>query len=812
MQVMRQPFVIVAFVVMSATLVRCSGSDAVKDSTDTSPAFPSDSSSETDTAAAPSDSGDSLDTNDPVTTASSDSGTSDSATQSGDGPDTGTAASDSDSATGTAAIGEFLVTHTLDADGGLSLSVAHKDEPERPIWETPPGQPFLAARLVKTTFEQWHGSFTITEKQQDKCGAQTVDSLLAGAKRFVVTGGFEGCEVRYGFTLTPASARQLAFDVSLNDAPVPGSKNAVWRASLLYSSDPDEGFFGFGEQYTHFNLKGRKLPILVQEQGHGRGLEPLSTLLNTFGKGAAGDWYTTYSPVPQYITNTNRCLFLENYEYSTFDFTDDDLVTIEPDAGNIRGRIVYGKSPLELVEEYTTFSGRMPPLPDWMGQGAVVGLQGGSEVVRSTLAMLDEHDIALAALWLQDWVGQRETTLGTRLWWNWEVDRRTYPDWEGLVAELNDRGVRVMGYLNPFLTDAKDKPGVEHNFYPDAVANNYLLRDLNGKPKLIESGGFSGALVDFSNPEARAWLKGVIQDQLIGKGLAGWMADFGEAVPFDTMPFSGESPRTYHNRYPEEWAALTREAIEEAGALGEIVSFHRTGFRRGPASSTLFWVGDQLASWDQNDGIKTALVGLLSSGLSGYSINHSDVGGCIAFDYVVLKYLRTAELLVRWMELNAFSPVFRNHEGNNPEKSGEQIYSTPELLDAMARFTKVFVAMSDYRKGLLREASERGWPVVRPLLLHYPEDPEVWKLDHQLMLGSEILVAPVLDEGAKVVEAYLPKGEWVHLFTGHTYGSKASGVWVTIDAPLGEPAAFYKSGSAAGESIRQTLLTEGIAR
>lgn len=138
------------------------------------------------------------------------------------------------------------------------------------------------------------------------------------------------------------------------------------------------------------------------------------------------------------------------------------------------------------------------------------------------------------------------------------------------------------------------------------------------------------------------------------------------------MFWLGEDPVSAHNRYPELWAKLNREFVDEWRSMchaedkeedeNSLVFFVRAGFRGSPKWATLFWEGDQMVSWQNNDGIKSAVVGLLSSGLSGFAFNHSDIGGYCAVNLPIIKYQRSEELLLRWMELNAFSTVFRTHE------------------------------------------------------------------------------------------------------------------------------------------------------
>ena len=281
------------------------------------------------------------------------------------------------------------------------------------------------------------------------------------------------------------------------------------------------------------------------------------------------------------------------------------------------GQILSGNSPTELIKQYTEYSGRMRQPPDWLTSGAVVGMQGGTKKVRGLHRRLEELDAPVAAFWLQDWVGRRQTGFGSQLWWNWELDREHYPGWKKLVTDLENDGTRVMTYVSPLLADPSEKENVRRDLFREAERNGYLVENRAGEPYMGRITDFSAAHVDLTNPEARAWIKDVIKQNVAGNGASGWMADFGEGLPYDAVLYSGADPRRYHNRYAEEWAAVNREAISELGRGDDLVFFNRSGFTRSPRHSTLFWLGDQMVTWDGHDGIKTAVTGMLTSGLSG---------------------------------------------------------------------------------------------------------------------------------------------------------------------------------------------------
>ncbi len=695
-------------------------------------------------------------------------------------------------------VGEFVVTLN-EGDAGAVIRVVRHDQPGRTLWRSIPGQSFVTAARGQESVRDSHAHFTVEDEIEERLIDQSVDRIEEGGEELVISGRLAGGEEAAGYTLSfaPASDGRLLFVAEVEEP--------YNRVYLTYASSSGERFFGFGTQYTYFDLKGRKVPIFVQEQGIGRGAQPI-TLAADLQAGAGGDWHTSYALAPHYITSELRSLFLENYEYSAFDLRDEDLVQVEVFSGRMAGQIVAGDSPAELIEAYTEYAGRMPPLPDWIASGAVVGVQGGTREARRVYDRLRAFDTPVAALWLQDWVGQRETSFGTRLWWNWELDEDHYPGWDRLLADLDRDGVRVMSYINPWLADPAEKGGARRSFFEEAEREGYLVQNQRGEIYMLDQTDFSAALVDLTNPAAREWMKDILKEDLLGSGVSGWMADFGEGLPYDAVLHSGESPRTYHNRYPEEWAKVNREAVEEAGLGGEAVFFVRSGFTRSPAYSTLFWLGDQMVTWDEHDGIKTAVVGLLSSGISGYSLNHSDIGGYTTIDSFPLRYHRSKELLLRWTELAAFTPVFRTHEGNRPGVN-HQVHTDEETLRHFSRFAKVYAAWGPYREELMQQAAETGLPVVRHPFIHYPDDPEVYGLRYQFMVGTEFMVAPVLDRGAESVEVYLPAGRWVHLWTGEVYGSggTGTGVYETVEAPVGEPAVFYREGSEAGIRLRTEL-------
>ncbi|KAI5006674.1 hypothetical protein ZWY2020_033917 [Hordeum vulgare] len=596
------------------------------------------------------------------------------------------------------------------------------------------------------------------------------------------------------------------------------------RVFLTYASDRDERFYGFGEQFSYMEFKGRRVPVLVQEQGIGRGDQPITFAANLISYRSGGNWSTTYAPSPFYMTSKMRSLYLEGYDYSIFDLTKPDRVQIQVYGNSVQGRILEGESPTELITSYTGSTGRPPVLPRWITSGAVVGMQGGTDAVRRVWSQLQDHDVPVSAFWLQDWVGQRKTAIGSQLWWNWEVDDDHYAGWKDLIRDLRSDGVRTMTYCNPCLVPVCEKGNARRHLYEEAKELGILVRDEAGEPYMMPNTAFDVAMLDLTNPEACSWFKGILRG-MADEGVSGWMADFGEGLPLDARLHSGEDPVAAHNRYPELWARVNREFADECKPEEGLVFFVRAGFRESSRWAMLFWEGDQMVSWQANDGIKSSVVGLLSGGLSGIPLNHSDAGGYCTVDLPLLRYRRSEELLMRWMEVNAFTVVFRTHEGNKPG-SNCQFYSNSRTLAHFARCAKMYKAWEFYRIHLVKEAAEKGLPVARHLFLHYPEDRRVQELTYQqFLVGTEMLVVPVLDKGRTAVTAYFPTsdgGSWRHVWTGQEFGggrrsghgsvgeATVHGFEAEVSAGVGCPAVFVRVGSPVGERFTRNLRDLGV--
>ena len=360
--------------------------------------------------------------------------------------------------------------------------------------------------------------------------------------------------------------------------------------------------------------------------------------------------------------------------------------------------------------------------------------------------------------------------------WNWQQDKELYPNLENEIQKWKNNGIHFLGYINPFIA-------LEKNLYKEAHQKGYCVKNKNGEDYLVKITTFPASMVDFTNPEAYEWYKNLIKKNMIGIGMSGWMADFGEYLPPDAVLFSGESAEIVHNKWPGIWAKLNREAIEECGKQGEVFFFTRAGYTNTIKNSTMMWNGDQHVDWSCDDGLPSVIPATLSLSMSGYTLTHSDAGGYTT----IMQMTRSKELLMRWLEMNIFSPLLRTHEGNQPARN-IQAYSSEELIKYTAYCSRLHLAIKPYLLEAQNEACKNGTPVIRPLFYYYDEE-EAYKENYEYLLGRELLVSPVLEENANEKTVYLPDDTWIHLWTKKEY----SGGKYTVASPIGKPPVFLSS-------------------
>lgn len=564
--------------------------------------------------------------------------------------------------------------------------------------------------------------------------------------------------------------------------------NRLW---LRFAAEKDEHVMGGGEQFSNLDLRGKLYPVWTREQGVGRNKLTEITRLADCSDGGGGDYHTTFFPQPTFVSSRYYFVHLENYDYSELDFRAEDFHEICLWTTSANYVVGTGESYGEILEKLTAFLGRQPQLPQWALKGIWLGVQGGTDRALELLDKCRRGGIEIPAVWIQDWEGKRITSFGKRLQWDWRWNKEMYPRLDEVIS--SDEKTRWMGYINPYLVEG----GV---LFSEAKEQDFFVKRPDGSDYLFDFGEFDCGIVDLTNPAAFEWYKNVIKTNLIGMGFKGWMADFGEYLPADAVCFNGESGMTAHNAWPMLWAKCNREAVDECGLCGDCVFFMRAGAAGSQKYSTLTWAGDQCVDWSEDDGLPSVITAALSLGMSGHGLHTSDIGG-----YTTLFHLhRDRELMQRWLEFACFTPVMRTHEGNRPD-SNIQLYSDDEIIAFAARMSRIHTALVPYMAQCVKENAESGMPVMRPLFFAEPDCCRAYERDlFSYMLGGDILVAPVVKPDENMRSLWLPRGSWVHLWTGEEYG----GGEVSVSAPAGKPPVFFRSESrfrSLFEDIRKSF-------
>ncbi len=589
--------------------------------------------------------------------------------------------------------------------------------------------------------------------------------------------------------IAPDGAERTRFRFAL-DAPPTTTDEPSASLAIPARCDDEGSFHGFGEMYNRTEQRGEHFDIFTQEQGIGR---------DGSVRALTGDEHTTYFAMPWWLDGRGHgvlfrtdhrvrafvCAPAEGEDDAVDDFFDAGVAWMDVvnDAAPVEWAVYHGPTPLDVIRQLGDEVGRPAPLPDWAFE-PWMAFQGGREVVLEELARVEAAEIPFSALWVQDWTGIRPNIGGFGVEYRWEHDEELYPELPAMVADLHERGYKFLAYANPFVDPALP------NHFDEMAEMGLLMQDAEGEPYLFtapntrpadEGGGAVAAHPDLTNPEAVAYVQDALRNMITEYGFDGWMQDFAEWTPLDAVLSDGSDPRAYHNRFVVEWQRMAREAFEAERPDGDFAFFGRSGWTGVQGAGQIHWAGDQEADFEETDGLPTVVPALLTLGLAGQPHVTHDIAGFSGGP-------STKELFLRWTELGAFTPIMRTHDGNmkfdNWSWEGDA-----ETTEHFRRFARVHVALAPLFRELADEAQASSAPILRHLMLEFPEDRATWEVHDQFLIGDALLVAPVVHEGQTAREVYLPAGEWFHVWTGERF---EGGQTVMVDAPIGSPPVFSR--------------------
>ncbi len=547
--------------------------------------------------------------------------------------------------------------------------------------------------------------------------------------------------------------------------------------------DADGTFHGFGEQYNATNQRGEAFQLLVNEQGNGR---------DGSAAPSVGNEHTTYFPMPYYIDARGFGALFDTDRRVDVDLcaSDEEIAWFEVNSGApVQWRVFHGPTALDVIGQLGDLVGRPTQPPAW-AYNLWMAAQGGWANVLGEVSGLEAASIPVSAFWVQDWGGIRmNLDGGSGVQYIWEPDEVLYPDFAGGVADIHEGGYKFLTYANPFIVDPatvreEDEPARFAPRFDSMDQMGLLLKNQMGETYIdfvapnIPQGN---AHPDFSNSETVEFISELLRDVVDTYDVDGWMADFGEWVPVDSVHEDGGDAIERRNTFPIDWQLANRKALEGARPDGDWVMFARSGWTGVQAVAQIHWVGDQETNWSVLDGLPTVVPAMLNLGLAGQPFVTHDIAG-----FARGTGPSNRELFQRWTELGAFTPIMRTHDG--ADKVNNWRWNTDEETTAHFRkFTYVHCALMGDFMTLASDAEETGAPIVRHLMLVFPDDRETWDISDQFVIGDSLLVAPVTEEGATSRSVYFPAGTWYNVWTGEAVqGGQRS----TVDAPIGSPPVY----------------------
>jgi alpha-D-xyloside xylohydrolase len=488
--------------------------------------------------------------------------------------------------------------------------------------------------------------------------------------------------------------------------------------------------YGLGERFTAFAKNGQSVDIWNADGG-------------TSSEQA-------YKNIPFYLTNRGYGVFVNNTGKVSFEVASETVEKVQFSAKteDLQYFVIYGPTPAEILEKYTALTGRAPQLPEWS-----FGLWLSTSFVtdydeKTVTAFIDEmerREIPLDVFHF-DCFWMREYQ-----WCDFEWDPRTFPEPAAMLRRLKSKGLRISLWINPYIGQASP-------LFDEGKAGGYFLKRHDGSIWQWDLWQAGNAIVDFTNPEAREWFKSKLRP-LLEMGVDCFKTDFGERIPTDVTYFNGADPMQMHNLYTQLYNATVWELLQEVKGADAIV-FARSA-TAGGQKMPVHWGGDNTSSFES---MAESLRGGLSLSLSGFGYWSHDIGGFEGHpDPAVFK---------RWLAFGLLSSHSRLH-GNESVRVPWSI--DEEAVDVTRIFVNLKKKLHPYLVETMREVTAKGLPMMRPMLLEFPEDPTSWFLDQQYMLGPDLLVAPVFTVSGEVT-FYLPKGKWRNYFSDEIV---EGGRWLT---------------------------------
>lgn len=443
------------------------------------------------------------------------------------------------------------------------------------------------------------------------------------------------------------------------------------------------------------------------------------------------------------------------------------------DNGNLDYYVIGGASLKAVVTNYTYLTGRVPMPQKWtLGyQQSRWGYSVSQKQVEKIAENLRKYDLPCDVLHLDiDYMdGYRVFT--------WRKD--SYEDPADFIKKMHKLGFRIITIIDPGVK--KDDAG--YKIYQEGLEKGYFVKAPDGTVYVNEVWPGDAVFPDFGREEVRQWWAKNCK-YLVDLGVAGIWDDMNEPasfrgeIPGDVVFHNEEEASTHnkmHNVYGHNMAKATYEGLKKYSGKRPFV-ITRAAYAGTQKFSTV-WTGDNQSLWPH---VQMMIPQLCNLGLSGFSFAGTDIGGFGADT--------TPELLTRWIEGALFSPLYRNHAALGTRSQEPWVFGEP-TLSIYRKYLKLRYRFIPYLYDEFYRESKTGLPVMRPLVLNYENDPHVYNMNDEYMVGEDILTAPVVQEGQTKRAVYLPEGEWIDFWNGVEYAGRNT---ILVDAPIGKLPLFIK--------------------
>ncbi|MFN4813415.1 MAG: TIM-barrel domain-containing protein [Bacteroidota bacterium] len=547
------------------------------------------------------------------------------------------------------------------------------------------------------------------------------------------------------------------------------------RIGVNFSSLPDDSYLGMGMRFNQVNHKGTIVTTWCREVGYDL------PLVSQNGSSEGQD--ITYYPVPFFLNLKGYGFLLNSFYFSEFDFakTNPEALKITNYSHTFDATLFLSENPLEIIGNYQKATGNYTKPKPW-----VFGVWGdasndwqtkeiGQVVNEKVLKICRENKIPLSAIWAEDWYWNKDILHSLEAW---TLNEKQYPDYKKMIEEQHKAGVKHISYIIPYLPTAilfKKSP-----LYEEAKKMGYFTKNKKGDPYVFQFAVWRNSQFDWTNPEATKWFCNKILKKIADSGADGWVGDFGEYTPYNSISYNGEYGLTMHNKYPLLWAKNADNFWKTTYPDKDFVIIPRSGFIGQQSNAAFHFTGDRNATYDNLSGLGGQIVGVTNSGISAHPNTSIDVGAYNCFKSKPMDKL----MMFRWIEMGALIPVMRLHRGL-PLCDHWRFDEDKETLEQWKKYAKLHAKLFPYIYTLAQQAEDKGLPMVRHLSLQYPKDKEALKQDYQFMLGDRILSAPVITEkeggarddinkGTTSWKVYLPTGNWYHYWTNKKYAGNAT--------------------------------------